>query len=156
MGKDKKENNSNSFSTFLKKRAPIYLGLIGLFAIFVVPMLTEKNLDNSLPSFDGMDKQAVDLLKSYKGTNERGMTIIQVISDQIGAKYTDENIYENEKTRIELFVSDEKQPIYKITLNFESYKGKSEYVWNVNLDSREIQAISTDAKEISNIVDYYD
>lgn len=156
MGKDKKENNSNSFSSFLKKRAPIYLGLLGLFAIFVVPIFTEKTLDNSLPSFDGEQQQAVDLLKSYKGANERGMTVIQVISDQIAGKYTDENIYENEKTRIGLFVSDENQPIYKITLNFESYNGKLEYIWNVNLDSSEIEAISTDAKEISNIVDYYD
>ena len=156
MAKDTKNNNSNSLSSFLKKRAPIYLGLIGLFAIFIVPMLTEKTLDNSLPSFDGENQEAVDLLKSYNGSNERGMTITQVISDQIASKYTDENIYENEKTKIELFVSDENQPIYKISLHFESYKGKLEYVWNVNIDSSEIQAVSSDAKEISNIVDYYD
>ena len=156
MGKDPKGNNPNSFSAFLKKRAPIYLGLIGLFAIFVVPVLTEKNLENSLPSFDGIDQQAVDLLKSYKGENQRGMTVLEVLSDQISSKHTDENIYEDDGTRIELFVSNENQPIYKISLYFESYKEKMEYVWNVNIDSGEVKAISSDAKHVSDIVDYYD
>ena len=156
MGKDNKENSSNSFSSFLKKRAPIYLGLIGLFFLFAYPALTEKNLENSLPSFEGEKQQAVDLLKSYKGTNERGMTVIQVISDNLADKYTDENIYENEKTKIELFVSDENYPIYKISLNVDSYKGKLEYVWNVNMNSKEIQAASSDAKQILDIVNYYD
>ena len=156
MGKDPKQSNPNSFSAFLKKRAPIYLGLIGLFAIFVVPVLTEKNLENSLPSFDGMDQQAVDLLKSYKGENERGMTLLDVLSDQIASKHTDENIYENEGTQIELFVSNENQPICKISLHFESYKEKMEYVWNVNIDSGEVKAVSSDAKHVSDIVDYYD
>jgi len=156
MGKDKKGSNSNSFSSFLKKRAPIYLGLIGLFFLFAYPALTEKTLENSLPSFDGEQQEAVDLLKSYKGENERGMTIIQVISDNLADKYTDENIYENEKTKIELFVSDENYPIYKISLNVDSYKGKLEYIWNVNMDSKEIQAVSSDAKQILDIVNYYD
>ena len=156
MGKDKKGNNSNSFSSFLKKRAPIYLGLIGLFFLFAYPALTEKTLENSLPSFEGEQQQAVDLLKSYKGTNERGMTVIQVISDNLADKYTDENIYENENTKIELLVSDENYPIYKISLNVDSYKGKLEYVWNVNMNSKEIQAASSDAKQILDIVNYYD
>jgi len=156
MGKDKKGSNSNSFSSFLKKRAPIYLGLIGLFFLFAYPALTEKTLENSLPSFDGEQQEAVDLLKSYKGENERGMTVIQVISDNLADKYTDENIYENEKTKIELFVSDENYPIYKISLNVDSYKGKLEYIWNVNVDSKEIQAVSSDAKQILDIVNYYD
>jgi len=156
MGKDKKGSNSNSFSSFLKKRAPIYLGLIGLFFLFAYPALTEKTLENSLPSFDGEQQEAVDLLKSYKGENERGMTVIQVISDNLADKYTDENIYENEKTKIELFVSDENYPIYKISLNVDSYKGKLEYIWNVNMDSKEIQAVSSDAKQILDIVNYYD
>ncbi|MEE3213488.1 MAG: hypothetical protein VX209_03065, partial [Thermoproteota archaeon] len=67
-----------------------------------------------------------------------------------------ENIYENENTKIELFVSDENYPIYKISLNVDSYKGKLEYVWNVNMDSKEIQAVSSDAKQILDIVNYYD
>ena len=60
------------------------------------------------------------------------------------------------KTKIELFVSDENHPIYKISLNVDSYKGKLEYVWNVNMNSKEIQAASSDAKQILDIVNYYD
>ena len=41
MGKDRKEKEDkpkkNDFKAFLRKRAPIYLGIIGLFILFVVP-----------------------------------------------------------------------------------------------------------------------
>jgi len=40
----KKSDNPKSFSSFLKKISPIYLGIIGLFIIFSYPALTEKNL----------------------------------------------------------------------------------------------------------------
>ena len=46
----KKPQEPKSFAAFLKKRAPIYLGLLGLFFIFAYPAITEKNLD-SLPLF---------------------------------------------------------------------------------------------------------
>ena len=53
MGKDKKEKEEkpkkNDFKAFLRKRAPIYLGLIGLFIIFIVPDLTKGDLESSLP-----------------------------------------------------------------------------------------------------------
>ena len=40
MSKDQK-----SFTAFLKKRAPIYLGLIGIFFLFAYPAVMEKNLE---------------------------------------------------------------------------------------------------------------
>ena len=58
----RKSQNPKSFGAFLKKRAPIYLGLIGLFILFAYPALTEKDLNSLLDdSFEGNERIAVDV-----------------------------------------------------------------------------------------------
>jgi len=47
--KDEKPRESE-FKKFVKKRAPIYLGVIALLIVFVVPELTKSNLENSFPN----------------------------------------------------------------------------------------------------------
>ena len=48
MGKDRKKDKEkpkkSEFKAFLKKRAPIYLGIIGLFVIFLVPVVTKVSV----------------------------------------------------------------------------------------------------------------
>ena len=45
MDKDRKKNEEkpkkNDFKAFLRKRAPIYLGLIAMFVVFVIPEFTK-------------------------------------------------------------------------------------------------------------------
>ena len=95
-----KSDNPKSFSSFLKKRAPVYLGIIGLFMIFAYPALTEKNLESLLAddSFEGGEKIAVEMVKFYKGTNDTGMTILQVIEEKINDKYSDQKIFDDKDT----------------------------------------------------------
>ena len=75
----KKPQEPKSFAAFLRKRAPIYLGLLGLFFVFAYPAMTEKNLDSLLDeSFEGDQQIAVDMVKFYTGPNDTGITIIEV------------------------------------------------------------------------------
>lgn len=153
-----KKEKPTSFKDFLKKRAPIYLGIIGLFVIFIVPSLTERNLENSLPTdFSGKEKQVLEILKSYKGTNGQGLTVLEAISEQIKTLYPDEKIYENKETKIDLFISTQKQRLsnYDVNLIFESYKGSLNYAWNVNLDTMEINGTNPEGKKIIRLVDFY-
>ena len=63
MSKDQK-----SFTAFLKKRAPIYLGLIGIFFLFAYPALIEKNLESHIPTdLTESQKTMVDSVLSYNG-----------------------------------------------------------------------------------------
>ena len=73
----KKPQDPKSFGAFLKKRAPIYLGLLGLFFIFAYPALTENNLNSILDdSFEGNERIAVDMVKFYSGPNDTGITTV--------------------------------------------------------------------------------
>lgn len=163
MNKDSKKKEEkpkkSDLKVFLKKRAPIYLGIIAIFVIFVVPELTKNDLQSSFPDNLTYDqKQIVEILMSYNGPNEKGLTVMNAITEQIAAEYPNEKIYDNKKTKVDLVVSstDESKNIYKVILTFESYKGKMEYVWNVNQNTKEIEPKNSSAKHVIDIVNYYD
>ncbi len=164
MDKDTKKKEEkpkkSDFKAFLKNRAPIYLGIIAIFVIFVVPELTKGDLQSSFPdNLTDKQKQIVEILMSYNGPNEKGLTVMNSITEQIAKEYPNEKIYDNKKTKVDLVVSsvdESTENIYKVILTFESYKGKTEYVWNVNQDTKEIEAKNSNAKHVIDIVNYYD
>ena len=77
----KKTQEPKSFAAFLKKRAPIYLGLLGLFFVFAYPAITEKNLESLLEddSFEGNERLALEMVKYYKGSDCCGISVLDVI-----------------------------------------------------------------------------
>jgi len=164
MDKDSKKKEEkpkkSDFKAFLKKRAPIYLGIIAILVIFIIPELTKSDLQSSFPdNLTEEQKQIVEILMSYNGPNEKGLTVMNAITEQIAVEYPDEKIYDNKKTKVELVVSNTSEStknIYKVILTFESYKGKIEYVWNVNSDTKEVEAKNSDAKHVIDVVNYYD
>jgi hypothetical protein len=164
MNKDNKKKEEKpkktDFKAFLKKRAPIYLGIIAILIIFVIPELTKSDLQSSFPdNLTDEQKQIVEILMSYNGPNEKGLTVMNAISEQIATEYPDEKIYDNKKTKVDLVVSkldESAEKIYKVLLTFESYKGKMEYAWDVNPNTKGIEAKNSNAKHVIDIVNYYD
>ena len=160
MGKDRKEKEEkpkkNDFKAFLKKRAPIYLGIIGLFILFVVPDLMKGDLESSFPELSSEEQQVVDILMGYDGPNESGLTVMDAISMKISEEYPDEKIYDNKKTNVELIVSSVGLEEYQVVLNFESHKGEMNYNWNVDMTSGKITSNNQESKYIIDLVDFYD
>ena len=155
-----KSDNPKSFSAFLKKRAPIYLGLIGLFMLFAYPALTEKNLESLLAddSFEGREKIAVEMVKFYKGSNDKGMTILQIIEEKINDKYPDQKIFDDEKTWAEFTaVEIDSKKGYNVVFFFSvDNKQSMKYEWTVNLDSGKISSTDGPSRIILQTVDHYD
>ena len=46
---EEKPKKKSDFKAFLKKRAPIYLGLIAMFIVFVIPEFNKGDLESSFP-----------------------------------------------------------------------------------------------------------
>jgi len=160
MGKDRKEKEEkpkkSDFKAFLRKRAPIYLGIIGLFILFVVPDLMKGDLESSFPELSSEEQQVVDILMKYDGPNDSGLTVMDAISMKISEEYPDEKIYDNKKTKVELTVLNIDSEEYQVVLNFESHKGEMNYNWNVNIDSGKITSNNQESKHIIDLVDFYD
>jgi len=160
MGKDKKEKEEkpkkNDFKAFLRKRAPIYLGIMGLFILFVVPDLMKGDLESSFPELTSEEQQVMDILMKYDGPNNSGLTVMDAISMKISEEYPDEKIYDNKKTKVELTVSNIDSEEYQVILNFKSHKGEMNYNWNVDMNSEKIISNNQESKYIIDLVDFYD
>jgi len=153
MSKDQK-----SFTAFLKKRAPIYLGLIGLFFLFAYPVLMEKNLESHIPTNLSEDENSmVDFVLSYNGLNNSGMTIMNVLEDEISAKYVDEKIFDTEITLLRLEFQELSDSNFSHEVNFLFMINEDilTYTWTVNMDTGEISSANQEAKRILDIVNYY-
>ena len=154
MSKDQK-----SFTAFLKKRAPIYLGLIGIFFLFAYPALIEKNLESHIPTDLSEDQQAiVDSILSYNGLNNSGMTIMNVLEEEISTKYVDEKIFDTEITllKLEFQKLSDSDSSHEVTFLFMINEDILTYTWIVNMNSDEILSGNQEAKRILDIVNYYD
>ncbi len=160
MGKDRKEKEEkpkkSDFKAFLRKRAPIYLGIMGLFMLFVVPDLMKGDLESSFPEVTSEEQQVLDILMKYDGPNDAGLTVMDAISMKISEEYPDEKIYDNKKTKVELTVSNIDSEEYQVILNFKSHKGEMNYDWNVNMSSEKIISNNQESKYIIDLVDFYD
>ena len=160
MGKDRKEKEKkpkkSDFKAFLRKRAPIYLGIMGLFILFVVPDLMKGDLESSFPELSSEEQQVVDILMGYNGPNESGLTVMDAIEMKIDEKYSDKKIYDNKKTKVELTVSSTGSEEYQVVLNFKSHKGEMNYDWNVDMSSGKIISNNQESKYIIDLVDFYD
>ena len=160
MGKDRKDKEEkpkkNDFKAFLRKRAPIYLGIIGLFMLFVIPDLMKSDLESSFPELSSEEQQVIDIIMKYDGPNDSGLTVIDAISMKISEEYPKEKIYDNKKTKVELTVSNIDSEEYQVILNFKSHKGEMNYDWNVNISSEKITSNNQESKYIIDLVDFYD
>lgn len=163
MAKDKKKKEEKSgdekpkksdFKSFLRKRAPIYLALIALLVVFVIPELTKGHLEKSFPPLTAEETQIIDILMGYNGENQKGLTVLDAIKKDIADEYPDENIYDNKKTMIGLTVTEIDSENYQVKLDFESYKGKINYNWNVDKNTKEITSNNSESKHIIELVDF--
>ena len=152
------KNDPKSFTAFLKKRAPIYLGLIGIFLLFAYPALIEKNLQSHIPTDLTPEEQVVvDLILSYNGLNNSGMTIMNVLVEEISTKYSDEKIFDTEITLLKLNFQklSDSNFSHEVDFLFMINEDILTYTWNVNTDTGEISSVNQEAKRILDIVDYY-
>jgi hypothetical protein len=158
----KKPQNPKSFVAFLKKRAPIYLGLIGLFILFAYPALTEKDLNSILDdSFEGDEQIAVDMIRFYSGPTDSGITILEVIEERINKKYEGQKIFDDEETWAEFVVENIENRnegfTHEVDFLFNAENNQSMmYGWYVNVESGEISPIDSTSKSIQQTVDYFD
>ena len=158
----KKPQNPKSFAAFLKKRAPIYLGLIGLFFLFAYPALTEKDLNSILDnSFEDNEKIAVDLVRTYSGPNDSGITILEVIEEKINEKYSNQKIFDDKETWAEFVVENIENRnegfTHEVVFVFNAENNQSlMYGWYVNIENGKISPIDTVSKSIQQAVDYFD
>ena len=127
-----------------------------MFIVFVIPEFNKGDLESRFPELTADEQQIIDILMSYNGPNESGLTVMEAISNKISEEYPDEKIFDHKKTEVELVVSNIDSEQFQVVLNFESHKGEMNYDWTVNKNSEKIVSNNPEAKHIIDVVDFYD
>ena len=158
MGKENRKiedkPKKNNLKSFLKKRAPFYLAAIALVAISAQGILTEKNLENSLPDLSDEEQKIIDILMNFNNEDESKLTVMEVIKNQINDEYPGEKIFGHKKTIVRLVVTNIDSDEYNVILNFKSYKGEINFDWNVNVSSKKITSNNPESKHVIEVVTY--
>ena len=162
---DKKNNEpekESDLKKFLKKRSFIYLMCAVAFVVIVVPdMIAPSDLEKKLVENLENDEQntAWQIIKSYKGTDNEGSNLFDVIITQIENAYPTEKIFEHSDTVLEISVVNtertEKYGLYEVYFTFQTYNDSRQYVWKVNIMTEEILPLNDEARQMLNIVDFY-
>ena len=159
--KEDKPRKNSSFVAFLKKRAPIYLGILALFMVFVIPTLTAKGLNDLLPTFEQEEEQnVVNFLMNYDGGDGTGLTVLKALEEKINDAYSGSNIFNDKNTNadltIEKIVGGDSDQTYLVMLDFNAKNGEMNYSWNVNMLTGEIDSNNSESRHVVELVEFYD
>ena len=156
----KKESDLKKFG---KKRSFIYLMCAVAFVVIVVPdMIAPTDLEKKLVENLDNDEQntAWQIIKSYKGSDNEGSNLFDMIIIQIENAYPNEKILKHNDTILEISVINiEKENgsgFYEVHFTFQTYNDSKEYIWNVNIVTEEVFPVNSGARKMINIVDNYD
>ena len=160
---DKKIKKESDLKKFLKKRSFLYLMCAVAFVVIVVPdMIAPSDLDKKLVENLVSDEQntAWNIVKSYKGTDDDGFNLFDTMITQIENAYPNEKILKHNDTMLTVSVEEATRSaghaFYEVNFTFKTYNAMENYIWNVNIETEEIIAISDGARKMMNIVDFYD
>jgi len=160
---DKKIKKESDLKKFLKKRSFLYLMCAVAFVVIVVPdMIAPSDLDKKLVENLVSDEQntAWNIVKSYKGADDDGFNLFDTMITQIENAYPNEKILKHNDTMLTVSVEEATRSaghvFYEVNFTFKTYNAMENYIWNVNIETEEIIAISDGARKMMNIVDFYD
>lgn len=132
---------------FLRKRAPVYAALIGVFLVFALPGILEDDLEDLVPELDGQDGRALEAVLSYSGPDGEGLSVLEALDGKLTDRFGDD-VYEDAEVSAE--VSGE-----SVVLVFDSGSESIEYRWMVDSDGA-VAADNRDAKSVLDTVMFYD
>lgn len=155
--KKEEKPKESSFKKFLKKRAPFYLVGITLVIVFAIPQLTTADLQDKFPqNLSEEDQLVLDSLMSYNGPDKEGYSLMEAISDQINKNYSNERIFNDKKTNVEVSISKLEDQNYNVLFNFVTYKESIQYDWNIDMQTGDVKGNNDDSKHLKDLVDFYD
>ena len=160
---DKKIKKESDLKKFLKKRSFLYLMCAVAFVVIVVPdMIAPSDLDKKLVENLVTDEQNIawNIVKSYNGADDDGFNLFDTMITQIENAYPNEKILKHNDTMLTVSVEEATRSagpaFYEVNFTFKTYNAMENYIWNVNIETEEIIAISDGARKMMNIVDFYD
>ena len=159
----RKVKKESDLKKFLKKRSFLYLMCAVVFVVFFVPdMIAPTDLEKKLVENLDDDSQitAWQIIKSYKGVDNDGFELFDLMLKLRDDAYPTEQILKHKDTILEVSaVNKDKEygiGFYEVHFIFQTYDDSREYIWKVNILTEEIFHVNDAARSLLDTVDNYD
>ena len=128
------------------------IGLVIIFGIlFALNPIQES--DNNLS--ENLEKQAIEIVKSYKGIDGQGENLLGAIRIAFDKVYPGQNIFLNPGTKIS-WIAVKDSPFsntYKVQFEIKTSQENSLFIWKVDLDSEKVWSNQEGAQGMLNLLD---
>lgn len=132
----------------LKNKEKAILGGSVAIAIIVIVSVTLNFQEEEQPKFD---VESANMLKSYKGEDGEGQSVIDILSSRILESYPEPELIAQSPAYVEWYAyKDDSQgeETFKVGLILQTFKEDSEYVWHVNKKTGEVTAGNDAGQEL--------
>jgi hypothetical protein len=155
------------------RNATVNLGIIAvIFVVIVVIVAIVIDLDEKPATQNESskqvgnqkmqtNKQVIEFIQNYKGKDNSGKTLLEVMSMIIATAYPNEKILENPSTTVGFYalpIPDEAEGIrnWSVEFSLETYRESTSFEWIVDTETNSVYAKSANSADILNVLDAYD
>ncbi len=112
--------------------------IIIIGSIFVSSTIQEP--DNYSNESENLEKQAIEIVRSYQGIDVKGENMLDALRTAFNAVYLDQDIFLRPDTKISwrAFEDPPFSNTYQVQLEIKTTQEDSLFIWNVNLDSKKV------------------
>lgn len=132
---------------FLRKRAPVYAALIGVFLVFALPGIMAKDIEDLVPELEGGDGRTLEAVLSYSGPDGGGLSILEALDSRLTDRFGDD-VYEEAEMSADVSGG-------SVSLSFEAGPERIEYAWSLLADGS-VEAGNDEGKSVLDTVMFYD
>ncbi len=133
----------------------IIFPIVGLVAIIgiVFALNPIQESDNNLS--ENLEKQAIEIVKSYQGIDEQGESLLGAIITAIDEVYPGQNVFLHPETKISWSAVKDSpfSNTYKVQLGIKTSQENSLFIWKVDLDSKKVWSNHAGAQGMLNLLD---
>ena len=129
----------------------VFAVLIVLGSVFVLISIQESdNLES-----ENHKKQAIEIVKSYKGIDGKGESMLGAIRTAIDEVYPGQDIFLNPGTNISWSAIRDSpfSNTYQVQLEIKTSQENSLFIWKVDLDSKKVWSNQAGARGMLNLLD---
>ena len=134
----------------------IIFPIVGLVAIIgiVFALNPIQESDNNLS--ENPEKQAIEIVKSYKGIDGQGENMLGAIRTAFDEVYPGQNVFLNPGTNISWSAVKDSlfSNTYQVHLEIKTSQENSLFIWKVDLDSEKVWSNQEGAQGMLNLIDH--
>lgn len=128
-----------------------------VFILVIAPMIypVDKTLSESsfMERFDEKEKEVLDLIKDYKGKDDSGLTLVEVVAMSVLVAYPGEDILKNQSTdlgwsALPVTGNPDTDTSWDAEFYLETYRETTSFEWTVDMETKTIYAKNENGKDI--------